>query len=167
MPYIDPEVILQAKQMDLLTYLQNYEPQELVHFSGNVYCTRTHDILKISNGKWCWHSRGIGGRSALDYLIKVNGMSFTAAVEQIMGRAAIRPPVLISKLQKPPKSFALPPMDKGIAEVERYLIGRGISREVICYCADLRILYQTRRAKYCNAVFVGCDKEKIPRYSWN
>ena len=54
-----------------MTYLQNYEPRELVHFSGNVYCTRTHDSLKISNGKWYWHSRGIGGRSALDYLIKV------------------------------------------------------------------------------------------------
>lgn len=77
MPYIDPQVILQAKQMDLLTYLQSYEPQELVHSSNSVYCTRTHDSLKISNGKWCWHSRGIGGRSALDYLIKVNGMSFT------------------------------------------------------------------------------------------
>ena len=70
MPYIDPEVILEAKKMDLFTYLQNYEPQELVRFSGNVYCTRTHDSLKISNEKWCWHSRGIGGRSALDYLIR-------------------------------------------------------------------------------------------------
>ena len=54
--------------MDLLTYLKNYEPYELVHFSGNTYTTRTHDSLKISNGKWMWWSRGIGGRSALDYL---------------------------------------------------------------------------------------------------
>ena len=52
MPYIAPEVILEAKRMDLLTYLQIYEPQELVHFGGNTYCTREHDSLKISNGKW-------------------------------------------------------------------------------------------------------------------
>lgn len=26
--------------MDLLTYLKNYEPYELVHFSGNTYCRR-------------------------------------------------------------------------------------------------------------------------------
>jgi len=71
MPFIAPELIIQAKQMDLLTYLRNYEPYELVKFSGNTYCTRTHDSLKISNGKWIWWSRGIGGRSALDYLIKV------------------------------------------------------------------------------------------------
>lgn len=38
MPYIEPEVILEAKKIDLLTYLQNYEPQELQHVSGNIYC---------------------------------------------------------------------------------------------------------------------------------
>ena len=85
MPFIAPELIIQAKQMDLLTYLRNYEPYELVKFSGNTYCTRTHDSLKISNGKWIWWSRGIGGRSALDYLIKVKGYSFLEAVETIIG----------------------------------------------------------------------------------
>ena len=81
MPYIPPEVVQEAKRMDLLTYLKNYEPSELVHFSGNTYTTRTHDSLKISNGKWMWWSRGIGGRSALDYLIKVKDYSFLEAVE--------------------------------------------------------------------------------------
>ena len=69
MPYYDSEAIERARQVDLLTYLQTCEPQELVHVSGNVYCTKTHDSLRISNGKWCWFSRGIGGYSALDYLI--------------------------------------------------------------------------------------------------
>ena len=71
MPYISPEVVAKAREMDLLTYLRNYEPNELVHFGGNTYCTREHDSLKISNGKWYWFSRGIGGYTALDYLIKV------------------------------------------------------------------------------------------------
>jgi hypothetical protein len=167
MPYIPPEVILEAKKIGLFTYLQTYEPQELVHFSGNVYCTRTHDSLKISNGKWCWHSRGIGGRSALDYLIKVNGMSFTAAVEQITGRAAIQPPIFSPKTQttSPKAEFALPKMDSGISKVERYLMGRGISRNLIRYCYDLRIIYQTHNGKYPNAVFVGLDTDKTPRYA--
>jgi len=92
MPYIPPEVVEKAREMDLLTYLKNYEPQELVHFGGNTYCTREHDSLKISNGKWCWFSRGIGGYSALDYLIKVKEMPFTQAVETIMGNVAVLPP---------------------------------------------------------------------------
>ena len=39
-----------------------------------------HDSLKISNGKWMWWSRGFGGATALDYLIKVKGLSFTDAM---------------------------------------------------------------------------------------
>ena len=46
MPYIAPEVITEAKRMDLLTYLREYEPGELVKFSSNTYTTRTHDSLK-------------------------------------------------------------------------------------------------------------------------
>lgn len=34
--------------MDLLTYLQNYEPSEPVHVSGGEYTTRTHNSLRIS-----------------------------------------------------------------------------------------------------------------------
>ena len=37
MPYIPPQVVQEVKRMDLLTYLKNYEPYELVHFSGNTY----------------------------------------------------------------------------------------------------------------------------------
>ena len=37
MPYIAPEVITEARRMDLLTYLRAYEPNELVRFSGNTY----------------------------------------------------------------------------------------------------------------------------------
>ena len=52
MPFYDSEAIERARQVDLLTYLQTCEPQELVHVSGNVYCTKTHDSLRISNGKY-------------------------------------------------------------------------------------------------------------------
>lgn len=48
MPYILPEIVVPAGEMDLLTYLKNYEPGELVHLGGNTYCTREHDSLKIS-----------------------------------------------------------------------------------------------------------------------
>lgn len=64
-PYVqlDPAIIEQARQMDLLSYLQRYEPSNLKRVVGNVYCTREHDSLKIYNGKWYWWSRGIGGVS--------------------------------------------------------------------------------------------------------
>ena len=74
-PYvqIDPDVLERVRQIDLLSYLREFEPSNLVKVKGtsNVYCTAEHDSLKISNGKWYWWSRGFGGYSALDYLIKV------------------------------------------------------------------------------------------------
>ena len=44
-PYvqIDPSVIEQARQMDLLSYLQRYEPSTLKRVAGNVYCTKEHE----------------------------------------------------------------------------------------------------------------------------
>ncbi|MEI3121025.1 MAG: hypothetical protein V8S86_08595 [Eubacteriales bacterium] len=76
MGYVTPEQIAQAKEWDLLTYLQRYDPHQLVHVGGSTYCTREHDSLKISNGKWNWFSRKIGGKTALDYLIKVQGFLY-------------------------------------------------------------------------------------------
>ena len=81
MSYVGKEQIQKAKEVDLISYLKAYEPDELVHISGENYCTKTHDSLKISNGKWNWFSRGIGGKTALDYLIKVKGYKFVEAVK--------------------------------------------------------------------------------------
>jgi hypothetical protein len=108
MPYVTQSEIAQAREMDLLTWLKNYEPENLVQFSGNTYCTREHDSLKISNGKWNWFSKGIGGKSALDYLIKVRGYSLPQAVEAINGRQTISPPVFCAPTAKA-KQFSLPP----------------------------------------------------------
>ena len=82
--WIPRDTVARVKRLDLLAYLERYDPHELVRVSRDVYATRTHDSLKISNGKWCWWSQGIGGRSALDYLIKVRGMGFQAAVLHLM-----------------------------------------------------------------------------------
>ena len=46
MAYIPPETVAQARQVDLLTYMKACEPEELVHISGDHYCTREHDSLK-------------------------------------------------------------------------------------------------------------------------
>ena len=163
MPYIAPEVVQEVKRMDLLTYLKNYEPQELVHFSGNTYTTRSHDSLKISNGKWMWWSQSIGGRSALDYLIKVRGYSFMEAIEIIAGQAAIQPPVSASVEQKTEKVLLLPKPYRYTEYVVSYLKNRGIDMELIDFCLKTGRLYES--AEHHNAVFVGRDQENQPRYA--
>ena len=108
MAFATPEDIAQARSMDLLTYLKNYEPGELVKVSNGTYCTREHDSLKISNGMWYWFSRSIGGASALDYLIQVKGYSLPVAVETILGRAMSKPPVSYKQKDRTPKQLLLP-----------------------------------------------------------
>ena len=80
MPYYSKSNIDKARELDLLTYLEKYEPDEFVKISSNVYSTRTHDSLKTSNGMWMWWSKEIGGKNAIDYLVIVRGMAFIEAV---------------------------------------------------------------------------------------
>ena len=163
-PYVqlDPAVIEQARQMDLLSYLRAYEPNNLVRVGGSVYCTREHDSLKISNGKWYWWSRGIGGVSALDYLIKVKDYGFVEAVEALTGGAVEWTPPQTPKKDEP-KVLLLPPKNKDCSRVMQYLFGRGIDYQLIQACIADGTIYES--ADYHNAVFVGNDKSGTPKYA--
>lgn len=156
-----------AKKMDLLSFLHLHDPYELIHVAGNIYCTHEHDSLIISNGKLCWFSRGIGGRSTLDYLIKVKGIPFTEAVGMILGRAAEMPPVSHiqgDSHQPKEKNLLLPEPVEGRPErVIAYLTGRGIDQPLLEACINHRLLYES--AQYHNAVFVGYDSEGKARYA--
>ena len=164
MPQVTKEAIRKAREMDLLTYLRNYEPEELVRESHNVYTTRTHDSLKISNGKWCWWSKNIGGRSALDYLIHVRGMKLPEAVIHLEGQTAIKPPgAYRTENQKQVDRLFLPPRNNNHNRAKSYLKNRGIHPKLIDYLIKTNRLYEER--KYHNAVFVGFDNNQQPRYA--
>lgn len=162
MSYVSPEDIALAKEMDLLTYLQNYEPQNLKRVARSTYCTREHDSLKISNGKWHWFSRGVGGKTALDYLIKVKDIPFIEAVETILGRAAVKPPVFHRQKDEKPRELLLPVLNDTADRVIRYLKGRGIHPVIIDYCLKNKLLFESR--DYHNAVFIGYDPQGKMRY---
>ena len=167
-PYvqIDPDVLERARQIDLLSYLRTYEPSNLVKVKGttNVYCTAEHDSLKISNGKWYWWSRGFGGYSALDYLMKVREYGFVEAVEILTGQALAdwKPPPPAPKKDEP-KVLLLPPKNKDCDRVTEYLFGRGIDYSLIQECIAEGIIFEGR--KYHNAVFVGKDAGGTPKYA--
>lgn len=61
MGYVTPEQITQAKELDLLTYLQRFDPHELVHVSGNMICSpygrQGNKERQEGNGETC-RSRG-------------------------------------------------------------------------------------------------------------
>ena len=159
--FVSPEELKQARRCDLLTYLQITQPQELVELRHGVYCLRSHDSLKISNGKWYWWSRGIGGRSALDYLIEVEGIPLVEAVQRInglMGSESLSSPSILL----PQRPFLLPQRYVDNERVLRYLQMRGIDRDVLDMCIASDVLYEDTHHNCC---FVGFDETRTPRYA--
>ena len=159
----DPAVIEQARQIDLLSYLQRYEPGNLKRVAGNVYCTREHDSLKISNGKWYWWSRGFGGYSALDYLMKVRELGFVEAVQTLTGDMGDWKPPPPAVKKDEPKVLLLPPRNKDSDRVLQYLFGRGIDYAIVQDCIADGTIYES--ADYHNAVFIGKDESGTPKYA--
>lgn len=154
-PYLSKEQIAATREMDLLTYLRRFAPEELVPIGGNTYAIRTHGSLKISNGKWCWWSRNIGGKNALDYLTEVEGIPFLDAVQRILGELPYVPPVPEPATSHPKTELMLPPKHADTRRVFSYLRGRGIDAEIINYCIKHGRLYED--AVHHNCVFVGYE----------
>ena len=165
MTYIHPEKLIEIRKVDLLSYLKTSEPENLVKFSSGVYCTREHDSLKISNGKWYWWSRGIGGVSALDYLIKVKGHSFLEAANMLLMEipGEIRTYENSKGNEKEGKELLLPKRNRDEDIVRGYLLERGIDDTIINSCIKDGTLYESR--EHHNAVFIGKDEKGKARYA--
>ena len=162
--YISKEKITEARQLDLQSYLRCYDPGELVRLSSNVFTTKTHDSLKISNGKWYWWSRSIGGKSALDYLVSVKGMRFQEAVIHILnltkGGQISRPSHVVKGDDK--QELRIPKGRRTFKVITPYLEDRGISIEIINHCIDKGIIYES---VYGEVVFLGFNADGEVKYA--
>ena len=165
MPYISKEIVAEARKIDLLTYLKNYEPSELIEVCRGTYSTKSHDSLKISNGLWYWFTKQVGGKNAIDYLIKVRNYSFINAVQTVMGNIKIQAPIIYKQDEKSKdKKLVLPPKANNNDIAINYLLSRGIEKEIIQHCIEKNLLYEEQKNH--NVVFVGYDENKIPRYAF-
>ena len=166
MPGLSDEQIQQARSVDLLAYLQSHEPQSIRKCGADEYCLKEHDSLKISNGKWNWFSRGFGGYSALDFLVKVRGYDFAGAVYHLTevrrepNPRNVHPPpkVVDTKTANP---FTLPSSNINNDKAIAYLRGRGIDWDTLKRCVENGTLYESKAH---NCVFVGFDGDK-PKFA--
>jgi hypothetical protein len=164
MPGVSREQISRAKAVPILGYILKNEPDNVMRV-GSAYYLKDHRSLKISNGLWYWHSQGVGGRTAVDYLIKVRGYSFVDAVRRLAGGGVSY--THITPDAKPPpecKHFSLPPRNKDNKRAVAYLQGRGIDVKHILTCISQGALYES--ARWHNAVFVGRDDKGKARYAF-
>lgn len=165
--YVSPEQIAKAKSIDLFTYLNNFEPEQLKKISRNCYCTKEHDSLKISvdTGLWQWFSHRIGGKTALDYLIKVQGYPFVEAVLKLndlnIQNIKIREPTN-SKNQY---DLVLPKPYENNNRILHYLTNiRKIDKEIVDYYISIGQIFE--EAIHHNAVFIGLDQSGKAKYAY-
>lgn len=161
MNFVPPAVLERARQIDLYSYLKANEPTELVRCGNGIYCTREHDSLKISNGKWFWWSHGIGGHTALDYLVKVREMRLPDAVALLTGTAERNLPPI--RADPRPKEKKLLDVKKNslCRKVKPYLFHRGLDGEIVEeMIAAGRIAEEDENGF---ALFYGFDENGIPR----
>ena len=163
MPYYTKEEIKKAKQIDLYNYLNQRYPGELLPFSNGTFITREHDSLKISNGMWYWFSRGFGGKSALDYLMKVKEMSFMEAMKEVLGLPNNSKEYNYQPKKKENVELQLPNKNENCNKVIAYLKARGIDEEIINECISKELIYESKDKH--NVVFVGYDDNYNPKFA--
>ena len=163
---VTKEQVAAARRMTAIEFLRRYRVDDLVKSSARgEFELKSHDSFKI-NGEsslWHWKSRGIGGKSALDYLMHVEGCSFVEAVRLLCEEQPCFIPQRHEEVERQRPPFALPEKSPTSTRVEAYLRCRGISQPVIQKCLDDGILYES--LPYHNCVFVGRDAGGTPRYA--
>ena len=163
---VTKEQVAAARQMTAIEFLRRYRADDLVKSSARgEFELKSHDSFKI-NGEsslWHWKSRGIGGKSALDYLMHVEGCSFVEAVRLLCEEQPVFTPQKHADVEHQRPPFKLPEKAPTTTRVEAYLCCRGISQAVIDHCLQAGILYES--LPYHNCVFVGRDEEGVPKYA--
>ena len=166
MPGVTKEQVAAARRMTAIEFLRRYRAADLVKSSAHgEFELKSHDSFKI-NGEsslWHWKSRGIGGKSALDYLLHVEGCSFVEAVRLLCDEQPVFTPQNHLEVEHRRPPFELPPKSPTSTRMEAYLRCRGISQAVIDHCLQAGILYES--LPYHNCVFVGRDADGVPKYA--
>lgn len=171
MPWIPPDQVSKAKEIDSYSYIHTYEPNNLVKEGVGEYKLKDHPSFCLrSDGVWHWKSHDIKGKTALDYLVKVRGMDFLSAVQLLLDEKAILSNTHDKvKLDKKHRPFILPEKAESITQITDYLMSRGIDPGVLDFCISRGILYQEsvnqKGYEYHNCVFVGRDESGRERYA--
>ena len=172
MPYYDKETIRAVSDIGLLEYLEHTEPNELVRQGSERYTMRSHDSLSISDGKWYWFSRGVGGRNALTYLIKVKGLSFQEAVAELLRFDNLVPARSSNNcVRHERRQLKLPLKAPDNDNARAYLMKRGIRADVADEQFESGAIYESQYTfknsgrVQAQIVFLGFDESETARYA--
>jgi hypothetical protein len=159
-----------AREVDLLSFLSARRPGELVRTGTGEYRTVTHGSLVITPKYWYWNKGGVGSPSAVDYLVKIEGMGFIDAAREVLSTGLAREPVDIPLSPRQRQwaerpALSLPSQVKSSGNAVSYLLSRGISPNVISQAIADGNLYEGRHQGSPVCVFVGRDADGKARFA--
>lgn len=161
--FIPKELVKKAKEIDLLTYFMNKNPSELVKKGIGTYSLKAHDSVIISNNLWHRFSTNQAGKTAVDYLIKVEKMTFLEAVNDVLNMNIKTYIVSKNGTKNELKQIVIPEKADTNKDVIDYLKNRGIDEDIIIECINKKLIYQENKTK--NVVFVGYDNNGNIKYA--
>ncbi len=124
--------------------------------SGREFRWKAHDSLTVHDNKWFRHSQSKGG-FPVDFVMEFYGKSFPEAVAMLLGDTGYVP-------EKDEPQFRLPPRSATSDAVYRYLTEkRKIAPSLLDVFFKAGDIYED--AAHRNVVFIGRDKNGIPRYA--
>lgn len=151
----------QARRTDLVELLRSQG--EILKRSGKEWEWKDGSQKITIRGNLWYHQYERVGGDAIDFVRRFCNKSYPEAVEYLLGNIdgtiKTSPPVV-----KEVKPFKLPPTNKNNSRVKAYLLHtRGIDEDVYQAFEDKGLIYES--ADYHNAVFVGFDKNGVPRHA--
>lgn len=162
---IDKTDIDKARNMDLIDFLERYKGFHFRCVGGEHRCTEHRSLaVKSDRHSWYWHSKGIGGYGAIDFLMKIDGYDFQGALQLLADEPTAAP---LQPLSPPTaatqRDFILPEKAKNNRRAYAYLnVTRGIDSHIIKELFLKEYVYEDTKG---NAVFVGYDGQGRPRYA--
>jgi len=161
---IDENILRQARTADVLAFFEQYKGFTFTHRGGEYRCQQHKSLaIKADRLSWYWHSKGVGGYGALDYLTKVENVPFREAVEVITGTTPTAAPPQERPKAEPPKVLVLPEKSSMPLKLYGYLCNkRSIDSDIVNRLIQKEMLYEDRRG---NVVFVGYGEQSKPRFA--
>lgn len=155
------ELNVQARNADIIDFLHKYNGFTFKSQLSAYRCEQ-HPSLAVKDDRrsWFWHSKGVGGFGAIDFLMKVEQRQFQESVEIVTG---VKPEPARSPLKAElPKELTLPSKSRDTLRLYDYLCRkRGIDRSIVGSLLQEGKIYQDLRG---NVAFVGHNAENKPRF---
>lgn len=151
----------QARQTDIVSLL--ISQGETVKRSGSEYEWKDGSQKVTIRGNLWYHQYDRAGGDAIDFVRRFYKKSYPESMEYLLGNCngvlITAPPAVKEK-----KPFELPKPYCNMDRVKNYLhYVRGIDEDIIETFANENMIYES--ADYHNVVFVGFDKNGIPRHA--